>query len=122
MHPGIDIAAKKNTPVYAPGDGVIEKASYTTGGYGNLVTIDHGFGYRTKYGHLNSMVVTKGQNIKRGELIGYVGTTGTSTSDHLHYEVLKDNRLMNPLNYFFDDIDQEEYEQILELALAKSPD
>lgn len=96
FHPGIDISADRGTPVYAPADGTVESASYS-GNYGNLVVIDHGFGIATRYGHLSRFGVRAGQVVKRGDLVGYVGSTGRSTSPHLHYEVTLNGRLINPL-------------------------
>jgi len=96
FHPGIDISADRGTPVYATADGTVESASYS-GNYGNLIVIGHGFGIATRYGHLSRYAVRSGQIVKRGDLIGYVGSTGRSTSAHLHYEVTLNGRLINPL-------------------------
>ena len=96
FHPGIDISADRGTPVHATADGTVEAASYT-GNYGNLIVLDHGFGIATRYGHLSRYAVRSGQIVKRGDLIGYVGSTGRSTSSHLHYEVTLNGRLINPL-------------------------
>lgn len=96
FHPGIDISADYGSPVYATADGRVESAAYS-GNYGNLVVIDHGFGITTRYGHLSRFAVRAGQTVKRGDLIGYVGSTGRSTSAHLHYEVALNGRLINPL-------------------------
>lgn len=96
FHPGIDISADRGTPVHATADGAVDSASYS-GNYGNLVVIDHGFGIATRYGHLSRFAVRAGQPVKRGDLIGYVGSTGRSTSPHLHYEVTLNGRLINPL-------------------------
>lgn len=96
FHPGIDISAGYGAPVYATADGRVESAAYS-GNYGNLVVIDHGFGIATRYGHLSRFAVRAGQTVKRGDLIGYVGSTGRSTSPHLHYEVTLNGRLINPL-------------------------
>jgi murein DD-endopeptidase MepM/ murein hydrolase activator NlpD len=115
FHPGIDFAAPMNTPIYATGDGVIDKAEYE-GGYGNHVKINHGYGYKTLYGHMSSFTVKPGQKIKRGELIGYVGSTGFSTAPHVHYEVIYNGEQVNPVYYFFKDLTAEEYEKVLELA------
>jgi murein DD-endopeptidase MepM/ murein hydrolase activator NlpD len=95
-HPGIDISTDKGTPVYATADATVEVASYT-GDYGNLVVLRHGFGLATRYGHLNKFAVKVGQTVKRGAVIGYVGTTGRTTGPHLHYEVLANGQLLNPL-------------------------
>jgi murein DD-endopeptidase MepM/ murein hydrolase activator NlpD len=96
FHPGLDISADHGAPVHAPADGVIEGAAYN-GNYGNLITLDHGFGLLTRYGHLSRYAVYVGQQIRRGDVIGYVGSTGRSTSPHLHYEVFVNGQLTNPL-------------------------
>ena len=96
FHPGLDISADAGEAVIAPGDGVVESAS-VNGNYGNLVVIDHGFGITTRYGHLSRFAVTAGQQIHRGDVIGYVGSTGRSTSPHLHYEIWINGQLTNPL-------------------------
>jgi murein DD-endopeptidase MepM/ murein hydrolase activator NlpD len=97
FHPGLDISASQGQPVIAPADGVVLSAAYS-GNYGNLVTIDHGFGITTRYAHLSRYAVVPGQTIDRGQTIGYVGSTGRSTSAHLHYEVLVNGQLTNPLH------------------------
>ena len=96
FHSGLDIAGDHGQQVHAPSDGTVIGAAFT-GNYGNLVSIDHGFGLTTRYGHLSRFAVTHGQQVRRGEIIGYVGSTGRSTSPHLHYEVLVNGRLTNPL-------------------------
>lgn len=116
MHWGMDFSAPKGTEVYATGDGKIEKVKRSKRGYGNQVQIDHGYGYKTFYAHLNKYIVRKGQMVKRGDLIGYVGSTGTSTAPHLHYEVIKNKRKVNPVNYYFNDLTAEEYDKMLELS------
>jgi len=95
-HQGIDISTEKGQPIFATADAVVESASYT-GDYGNLVVLKHDFGLATRYGHLSKFNVTPGQDVKRGDIIGYVGSTGRSTGSHLHYEILVNNRLINPL-------------------------
>lgn len=115
FHPGIDFAAPQGTPIYATADGVVEKAEFE-GGYGNHITINHGYGYKTLYGHMYEMRVRKGDKIKRGELIGSVGSTGFSTAPHVHYEVLHNGEHVNPVFYFFKDLTADEYEKVLELA------
>ena len=97
FHPGLDISGNTGQEIQAPADGVVIDASYT-GNYGNLITIDHGFGITTRYAHLSRFAIRPGQQVRRGEVIGYVGTTGRSTSSHLHYEVLVNGQLTNPLN------------------------
>lgn len=116
MHTGIDFAAPIGTPIYATADGVVESVDVKFSGYGKMVEIDHGFGYKTRYAHMHEFAVRKGQNIKRGELVGYVGNTGLSTAPHLHYEVLLNNTQINPVHYFFNDLTPSEYEKIVELS------
>lgn len=109
FHDGIDIATALGTPVYATGDGVVEKVRYQFFGYGNEIVINHGFGYKTRYAHLNSIDVVRGQKIVRGERIGSVGNTGKSTGPHLHYEVLYRTKSVNPNTYLDFNIKPEEY-------------
>lgn len=116
MHWGIDFAAAIGTPIYATADGVIDKVQVKFSGYGKMLEIDHGFGYRTRYAHMHDFAVRQGQRVKRGELIGYVGDTGTSTASHLHYEVFVNEKHVNPVHYFFNDLTPEEYEKVVELA------
>jgi murein DD-endopeptidase MepM/ murein hydrolase activator NlpD len=116
FHPGQDFAAPIGTPVYATADGVVERAESSFHGYGNNIIIDHGFGYKTLYGHLNAFNVKEGQKVKRGATIGFVGNTGMSTGPHLHYEVIKNNEKINPINFFFNDLSAEQYDQILKLS------
>jgi murein DD-endopeptidase MepM/ murein hydrolase activator NlpD len=97
FHPGLDISGNTGQEIQAPADGLVVDATYS-GNYGNLVTIDHGFGITTRYAHLSRFAITPGQQVRRGDVIGYVGTTGRSTSSHLHYEVLVNGQLTNPLN------------------------
>lgn len=116
MHWGIDFSAPKGTPIYATGDGVIKLARTSLGGYGRQVEVDHGYGFVTKYAHMEMYNVKKGQKVKRGECIGYVGNSGKSTAPHLHYEVHKDGKRINPVHYFYQDLNSSEYEEILRLA------
>jgi murein DD-endopeptidase MepM/ murein hydrolase activator NlpD len=116
MHTGIDFAAAIGTPIYATADGVIDKLHVSFSGYGKMLEIDHGFGYRTRYAHMHGFAVKQGQKIKRGDLIGYVGDTGLSTAPHLHYEVFVNGSHANPVHYFFNDLNPAEYEKIIELA------
>ncbi len=113
FHSGIDFSTTLNTEVYATGDGVVD-VDKTQWGYGNLVTIDHGYGYKSLYAHLNGFAVRKGQKVKRGQLIGYAGTTGKSTGVHVHYELHKDDVAIDPIHFFFNDLTPDQYEQILE--------
>ncbi|MBL7875718.1 MAG: M23 family metallopeptidase [Cyclobacteriaceae bacterium] len=116
MHTGIDFAAAIGTPIYATADGVIDKLDVSFSGYGKMLEIDHGFGYRTRYAHMHGFAVKQGQKVKRGDLIGYVGDTGLSTAPHLHYEVFVNGSHANPVHYFFNDLNPAEYEKIIELA------
>lgn len=102
-HNGIDISCAHGTPVYAPADGVVVKKGYH-GGFGNLLEINHGNDVETKYGHLSKFNVSKGQRVKRGDLIGYVGSTGRSTGPHLHFEIHQKNKAVDPMNYIIEDI------------------
>ncbi|WP_143960662.1 M23 family metallopeptidase [Litoribacter populi] len=116
MHSGIDFSAPKGTPIYATGDGVVEVVKTDFGGYGKNIIINHGFGFTTRYAHMNEFNVKRGQKIKRGDCIGYVGNTGSSTAPHVHYEVKKDGKFVNPVHYFFKDLNPAEFDKILELA------
>lgn len=119
-HPGIDFSARLGTPVYATADGIISKTEVKLTGYGKQIEIEHGFGYRTRYAHMHGFAVKKGQTVKRGDLIGYVGNSGLSTGAHLHYEVFHNGRQVDPLRYFFNDITAAEYKRILEAAAARN--
>ena len=116
MHAGMDFSAKTGTPIYATGDGTVSKVKKSRRGYGNHVIIDHGYGYKTLYAHMQKYIVRRGQKIKRGETIGYIGSTGTSVAPHLHYEVHKNNKKVNPVNYFYNDLNAEEYERMIYLS------
>lgn len=116
MHTGIDFAANIGTPIYATADGIVDHTNVSFSGYGKMVEIDHGFGYRTRYAHMHGFAVYKGQHVKRGELIGYVGNTGLSTAPHLHYEVFINGIHVDPVHYFFNDLNPAEYEKVIELA------
>ncbi len=119
-HSGIDFASFIGAEVYASGDGEVVKVESNYWGYGNMITIDHGYGYKTRYAHLSKFAVTSGQKVKRGQLIGYVGTTGKSTGPHLHYEVLKNDVNVDPIHFFFNDLTPEQYEEILAKAALPS--
>ncbi|HNP18544.1 MAG TPA: M23 family metallopeptidase [Fulvivirga sp.] len=116
LHTGIDFSAAIGTPIYATADGDIEKTNVSFSGYGKTLIIDHGFGFKTRYAHMHEFAVKEGEHVKRGQVIGYVGNTGTSTASHLHYEVIKNGRKINPVHYFFNDLNPAEYEKIVELA------
>jgi hypothetical protein len=116
MHTGVDFAAAIGTPIYATADGIIDKLEVSFSGYGKQLEIDHGFGYRTRFAHMHGFAVRLGQKVKRGDLIGYVGETGLSTAPHLHYEVFVNGIHVNPIHYFFNDLNAKEYEKVIELA------
>ncbi|HVM22165.1 MAG TPA: peptidoglycan DD-metalloendopeptidase family protein [Sphingomicrobium sp.] len=99
MHPGIDLAGPHGTPIYATAEGTVLRAGWNSGGYGNLVELDHGRGITTRYGHLSAVLVASGAKVSRGDLIGRMGSTGRSTGNHLHYEVRIDGRAVNPIPF-----------------------
>lgn len=111
-HKGLDFTAPHGTPVYATGDGRVDN-SYYSASFGNVVYLNHGFGFETRYAHLSKYIVQPGDKVKRGQIIGYVGNTGTSVSDHLHYEVLFQGGHINPINFFQRDLSNEEYEKLI---------
>jgi murein DD-endopeptidase MepM/ murein hydrolase activator NlpD len=119
MHYGMDFTAPVGTPVYATGDGKVVEVSgsgKSRVGFGLMVLIDHGFGYETLYGHLNSFNVRMGQEIKRGDIIGYVGNSGGSTAPHLHYEVHKSGTPVNPAYYYYKDLTPQEYDRMIAIS------
>lgn len=121
MHQGVDFSAKQGTPIYATADGVVVSNELFGGrGYGNHITISHGYGYHTMYAHMSKMVKRQGQRVSRGDLIGYVGNTGKSTGPHLHYEVIYRGRRVNPINFFFNDLTPEDYNKLLAQAAANN--
>lgn len=120
MHTGVDFAAQIGTPIYATADGVIDKLEVSFSGYGKQLEIDHGFGYRTRFAHMHGFAVRFGQKVKRGDLIGYVGETGLSTAPHLHYEVFVNGIHVNPIHYFFNDLNAKDYEKIIALASVEN--
>ena len=120
MHKGLDFTAPQGTPIYATGDGVIKVAANSGDGYGNHVEINHGYGYETLYGHMVRIKVRGGQKIKRGEIIGWVGSTGKSTGPHCHYEVSINGANVNPVYFFSNDLNAEQYDQLLKLAATGS--
>ncbi len=116
MHTGIDYACKVGTPIRATGNGRVKRIKKSCcKGYGNMVDIDHGYGFTTRYAHMSKVLVKKGQKLKRGDIIGEVGSTGTSTGPHLHYEVIKNGKKNNPV-LFVHDLSDEEYEEMLRIA------
>ncbi|NQX81400.1 MAG: M23 family metallopeptidase [Flavobacteriaceae bacterium] len=116
FHGGMDFSAPKGTLIYATGNGKVSKVKKSRRGYGNQVIIDHGFGYTTLYAHMSKIIVKRRQKIKRGDVIGYVGSTGTSTGSHLHYEVRKKGKRINPAYFYFNDLSPEEYERMIEVS------
>ncbi|XOV93691.1 MAG: M23 family metallopeptidase [Bacteroidota bacterium] len=118
-HEGIDLTAPRGTPVHASGNGYVEAAFYSTTG-GNLVVINHGYSFQSRYLHMSNFIVKKGQRVKRGDIIGYVGSTGLSRAAHLHYEVLKAGEPVNPVHYFNQNLTQDQYELILKLAAKQN--
>ena len=118
FHYGMDFTAPTGTEVYATADGTIEEVDRSRRGYGNRVVIDHGFGYKTMYAHLDGFNnLRKGKQVKRGDVIAYVGNTGLSTAPHLHYEVLLNGRKINPINYYFEDLTATEFDRMIELSM-----
>ena len=115
MHKGMDFTAPIGTEIYATGDGIVERVGWV-GGYGKTIMINHGFGYKTRYAHCSKYKCRKGQKVKRGDLIGFVGNTGQSTGPHLHYEVFKNKKQINPVNFFFNDLSPEEYDKVIEIS------
>ncbi len=116
MHTGMDFTAPVGTDIYSTGSGTVVEVEYGSGGYGKHVIVDHGFGYQTLYGHMYKVNVKRGQKVLRGEVLGSVGNTGTSTGPHLHYEVIKNGIKINPVNYYFNDLTPEEFERMLEIS------
>ncbi|HBH84107.1 MAG: peptidase M23 [Bacteroidetes bacterium GWE2_41_25] len=116
FHSGMDFTAPADTEVYATGDGVISAVQSSQRGLGKNIIIDHGFGYSSIYAHLSNFNVRKGQKVKRGDVIGYVGNTGTSVANHLHYEIKLNGRNVDPVNYYFEDLTPAEYERMIEIA------
>lgn len=120
FHAGLDFAAPQGTPIYATADGVIKEANYNAGGYGNHIVINHGYGYETLYGHMYKIKSKPGDHVKRGEVIGYVGSTGKSTGPHCHYEVHRSGERIDPVYYFSNDLSPEQFDRLLKLAAASN--
>jgi len=116
MHKGMDFSAPTGTPIYAPSDGKVIRVDSRSAGYGKHIRIDHGFGYVTLYAHLSKYNVRRGQQVKRGDVIGFVGNTGRSVAPHLHYEIRKDGKHLNPINFYYGDLNTEEFNALLEAA------
>ncbi|KIX21943.1 peptidase M23 [Flavobacterium sp. 316] len=120
FHYGMDFTSPSGTPIYATGDGVVLKADNSLSGYGNHIEINHGYGYVTLYAHLSKYNCRPGQKVKRGDIIGYVGSTGRSEAPHLHYEVIKNGEKVNPINFYYGSISAEEYVAISKLATQEN--
>lgn len=120
MHAGLDFTAPQGTPIYATADGTIKTAGFSDGGYGNYVVINHGYGYQTLYGHMVRIKARVGQKVKRGEIIGYVGSTGKSTGPHCHYEVHKNGRKLDPVYFFYNDLSPQQFNELLRRASASN--
>ena len=116
MHQGMDFTAPTGTPIFATGDGIIKRADNSVSGFGNHIVIQHGYGYETVYAHLSKYKCRAGQRVKRGDVIGYVGSTGRSEAPHLHYEVHKDGKVVNPINFYYGNISAAEYIAISKVA------
>ncbi len=116
MHYGIDFTAKTGTDIYATGNGKVERVRKSYSGYGKHIIINHGFGYKTLYAHMHDFSVRQGQKVKRGDIIGQVGNTGTSTGPHLHYEVIRNNKKIDPTNFFFNDLNYEQYQEMIKIS------
>ncbi|MCE1198653.1 MAG: M23 family metallopeptidase [Marinilabiliales bacterium] len=115
FHYGMDFTAPVGTEIFATGNGIVKEVGRNAG-YGNIIVIDHGYGYETLYGHLSRTKVQVGQTIKRGDVIGFVGNSGASTAPHLHYEVMKNGQKVNPQNYYFQDLNPMEYEKMISIS------
>jgi murein DD-endopeptidase MepM/ murein hydrolase activator NlpD len=120
LHAGLDFAAPMGTPIYATASGRVITAGNTGNGYGNHVVINHGYGYETLYGHMSKIKVRVGQRVKRGEVIGWVGSTGKSTGPHCHYEVHKNGQKIDPVYFFYNDLSPEQYDELLKKAASSN--
>lgn len=120
MHAGLDFSASQGTPIYATADGTVRVAENSNSGYGNHVVIDHGYGYETLYGHMLRIKSRRGERVTRGEIIGYVGSTGKSTGPHLHYEVHKNGRKLDPVYFFYNDLSPQQFDELLKRAQASN--
>lgn len=120
FHYGMDFTAPTGTPVYASGDGVVTRADNNSAGYGEHIRINHGFGYESLYAHLSQYNVRPGQKVKRGDVIGFVGSTGRSEAPHLHYEIRKDGEHLNPINFYYGSLTPEEYAEMLKKSTQEN--
>ena len=115
-HFGMDFSAVRGTPVYATGNGIIKRADNRAAGFGKHIRVDHGFGYVSIYAHLDKYNVKRGQKVKRGEIIGFVGNTGRSVAPHLHYEIVKDGKKINPINFYYGNLSPDEFNILVQQA------
>jgi murein DD-endopeptidase MepM/ murein hydrolase activator NlpD len=120
LHAGLDFAAPQGTPIYATANGTVRMATYSDAGYGNHVVIDHGYGYETLYGHMVRIKARPGQKVTRGEIIGYVGSTGKSTGPHCHYEVHKNGQKLDPVYFFYNDLSPQQFDALLKRAQSSN--
>ncbi|ANE52236.1 M23 family metallopeptidase [Flavisolibacter tropicus] len=120
LHAGLDFSAPQGTPIYATANGTVKLATYSDAGYGNHVIIDHGYGYETLYGHMVRVKARSGQRVTRGEVIGYVGSTGKSTGPHCHYEVHKNGQKLDPVYFFYNDLSPQQFDALLKRAQASN--
>ncbi len=120
FHYGMDFTSPRGTPIYATGDGVVKRADNSAAGYGKHIRIDHGYGYISLYAHLYKYNVRKNQKVKRGDIIGFVGSTGRSQAPHLHYEIFKDKERINPLNFYYGSLSAEEFDELLQRASVEN--
>lgn len=120
FHAGLDFTAPQGTPIYATANGSVQVAGNLGNGFGNHVVINHGFGYETIYGHMFRVKVKPGTQVKRGEIIGWVGNTGKSTGPHCHYEVIKNGRHIDPVYFFYNDLSPEQFDQLLKIAASSN--
>jgi murein DD-endopeptidase MepM/ murein hydrolase activator NlpD len=120
FHAGLDFAAPQGTPIYATANGAVKTAGNLGNGYGNHVVLNHGYGYETLYGHMYKVKVKPGERIKRGEIIGWVGSTGKSTGPHCHYEVHKNGRHLDPVYFFYNDLSPEQYDRLLKMSSSSN--
>src|SRR6478735_1305102 len=120
FHAGLDFAAPQGTPIYATANGIVTTAGNMANGYGNHVVINHGYGYETLYGHMFKVKTRAGSRVKRGEIIGYVGSTGKATGPHCHYEVHKNGRKIDPVYFFYNDLNPEQFNQMLKMSAVSN--
>ncbi len=116
FHKGMDFTCPMGTQVHVTGDGVVETVDFSYGGYGNEIIVNHGFGYRTRYAHLSKSSVRPGQKLKRGDVIAFTGNTGKSTGPHLHYEVMKNGEVLNPVYFYYNDLKDADFEKMLKIS------